>query len=1323
MKRISPEFLDELINFCPENSGASKSVGELQRRGTVAAFNMLAVNGCAYIADEVGMGKTYVALGVMNLLRYFNPRARIAVIAPRQNIQLKWEKELTNFVRNNWQVNDNRVKSLENTPVWNPVICENLASFAHESLLNQDRDFFLKMSSFSLVANTRENRDRARCRLMQAIRWLKKSDLDVSDPKRFLDSYGIALNGAMPVFDLVVVDEAHNLKAGFGDRVSNRNRVMGMAFGHNDGEKYEKHWFGPKASRVLLLSATPFESEYSDIYRQLQVFGLDNRSLCTPQTAEALPIEKLSNGEAQPGEQKAVVERLMIRRNLGLLINGEKHTKNMYRREWRRGGVRVFDQPISIDDTKTRLIVALMQKKVSEVLQTEKFNNNFQIGMLSSFESFAQSVDTADRAKFDGTEQQRDLPAEEKDGVDSNVITQVTQSYEELFGSKLPHPKLDQVADNLKNVFNSGEKSLIFVRRIATVGELAGKLNVYFNTWIRSRMESSLPELRSEIEEIFDLYQQEVRADQRKVKLDEDHSESNDAPSDLKTSDDVREDFGIDEDAGGIKSFFEWFFRGSGPSGWLSGTAFQKNRISSTGSTYSTIFESNFVAEILNVGVDECLRQLAEVCSLSQEDCEVTLRAMAWPYCDWRKGKAEGYPRLYVYESYQWAGLKLLSNSDSASEEIKCCAQIVLQERFEDQDFDQAEQIRDGFPEPETHLSTTTIFTELKSHDELRNELWPHDQSKDFRSRFRRSEQRRELFSAQARLGASYIDLYLLAIKGLGSFQLRSQDQSIDNEVSSRLAKSFIDLLYEQRTQNGFLAYTELAETSNTFDTLISVNFPDLESQPLSKLTRYFGEKLGHQMPVGESTGQVNNRIVAQFRMPGYPLVLISTDVLQEGEDLHTFCKNILHYGIAWTPSSLEQRNGRVDRIGGLVQRSLDGLEREPQPEEFIQVFYPHLRDTVELLQVRRVLKRLNAFIERMHEGVASQRVHESRINGDKAVHEEVNDIDQYKKELKSAFEVQEQWLDGQLQASDVSVLDWKVHREHFEGLISSLRDSFEIKLSEPRRAAHEIQGEVKATPILDVTETSTANSDRTSQHFVLRLRSNIHGEHTLLQCESRLDKKIDENDGEELRRLATKATQLEPTKLCIEHHQKQQFNVFTRQEILFSPDLTQFEEARILFESVTAASAKERSDSVRHEDNQYESSLFECVRQLLDESELNGYLDDKYLTISIDKSIRNQKIELQVKNQTYKFKSKVARVIDIIESPDMDEKDLILRILQRNALRLIVNLYIDRDGWVIGEVVYPAAHTQIEEIHFYLVTLARDCDRFEYILSGEDQH
>ena len=64
-----------------------RSIAEEQLEGAVAMHNLLARQGFAYLADEVGMGKTYVALGAVALLRYLNPGFRVLYIAPRENIQ------------------------------------------------------------------------------------------------------------------------------------------------------------------------------------------------------------------------------------------------------------------------------------------------------------------------------------------------------------------------------------------------------------------------------------------------------------------------------------------------------------------------------------------------------------------------------------------------------------------------------------------------------------------------------------------------------------------------------------------------------------------------------------------------------------------------------------------------------------------------------------------------------------------------------------------------------------------------------------------------------------------------------------------------------------------------------------------------------------------------------------------------------------------------------------------------------------------------------------------------------------------------------------
>ena len=74
---------------------------EEQLHGAVALYHLLQTRGVAYLADEVGMGKTYVALGAWALFRHFQPNFRVLVLSPRENIQDKWVKELRNFVAHN----------------------------------------------------------------------------------------------------------------------------------------------------------------------------------------------------------------------------------------------------------------------------------------------------------------------------------------------------------------------------------------------------------------------------------------------------------------------------------------------------------------------------------------------------------------------------------------------------------------------------------------------------------------------------------------------------------------------------------------------------------------------------------------------------------------------------------------------------------------------------------------------------------------------------------------------------------------------------------------------------------------------------------------------------------------------------------------------------------------------------------------------------------------------------------------------------------------------------------------------------------------------
>ena len=181
------------------------------------------------------MGKTYVALGAAALFRHFDPTFRVLVIAPRENIQMKWMKELRNFVAHNVRFADLRVKAVDEQPARPLVACRNLLELVQEVLLNRDRDFFLRLSSFSLPVAGRDRVDpeaarRLRDGLRRYLPWLADDVFDLRTKQAFKDNVACAVCCALPLFDLVIVDEAHNLKHGFSEDVSARNRVLALAY-------------------------------------------------------------------------------------------------------------------------------------------------------------------------------------------------------------------------------------------------------------------------------------------------------------------------------------------------------------------------------------------------------------------------------------------------------------------------------------------------------------------------------------------------------------------------------------------------------------------------------------------------------------------------------------------------------------------------------------------------------------------------------------------------------------------------------------------------------------------------------------------------------------------------------------------------------------------------------------------------------------------------------------------------------------------------------------------------------------------------------------
>jgi hypothetical protein len=70
----------------------------------------------------------------------------------------------------------------------------------------------------------------------------------------------------------------------------------------------------------------------------------------------------------------------------------------------------------------------------------------------------------------------------------------------------------------------------------------------------------------------------------------------------------------------------------------------------------------------------------------------------------------------------------------------------------------------------------------------------------------------------------------------------------------------------------------------------------------------------------GRTLQSTRQRLMLTFNSPFFPEVLIASAVMAEGVDLHRYCRYVVHHDLCWNPSTLEQRTGRIDRIGAKVE-------------------------------------------------------------------------------------------------------------------------------------------------------------------------------------------------------------------------------------------------------------------------------------------------------------------------------------------------------------------------------------------------------------------
>ncbi|MFM1744544.1 MAG: hypothetical protein RLZZ630_481, partial [Bacteroidota bacterium] len=216
-----------------------KEIADRQLEVIRKGFNYLFQpgNNALYIADEVGLGKTYIALGIASLLRHFsdNPEHHQDVIlVPKENLQQKWRKEILQFSRKNYLESDNRVKSVIGQPTGVIHIHSQLEAIsadipAYHLYRNSSFSFGLSMSGKNnIMDELREYFHDEWC--ISILEEAKQLDFFKEKHKSLLKklcAYLMAVSN--PSIELLIVDEGHNFKHGPGDEthtdVAARNAV------------------------------------------------------------------------------------------------------------------------------------------------------------------------------------------------------------------------------------------------------------------------------------------------------------------------------------------------------------------------------------------------------------------------------------------------------------------------------------------------------------------------------------------------------------------------------------------------------------------------------------------------------------------------------------------------------------------------------------------------------------------------------------------------------------------------------------------------------------------------------------------------------------------------------------------------------------------------------------------------------------------------------------------------------------------------------------------------------------------------------------------
>ncbi|MFJ1254254.1 helicase-related protein [Cupriavidus sp. CuC1] len=942
-EKLTASMVREYIDFdgidavAPE---AASAQAKLQSAGVAGLWHLLESKGFAYLCDEVGMGKTRQAMGIIATQFLRKPDSRVVIICSSATLQRQWQSEWSEFLRTCYKLLDGRLLDETNGRQLETLHFHgNLRDFVAALRLGEARIHLLRYSSLRRPLNLQGDSPEAILqdyanlvgvdgveRLSDEERKIAQAHAKPSQTSRedithalseeYCKRIGALMTcgriGDEPVqpLDLAIFDEAQYLR--HTDNYQN-SHIAGI--------------FRRNVHRWLFMSATPLHSSAGDI-RSLDAYLCRLPSRLNAEGKSAIPgacgdcSHKARCSRAtwtldpKLGLKVDVIDLLaemMVRRTRTYADSQHQRYGKIEYRKYER--VRYT----GADDPFLSLTMALVQKRLVGVLAGKQ--NRFRQGECASFESLSTSVrrseasrkafvakDTVER-EYETALDRKQAGADDKANraMDRTVIDELNHSFVKAMNGRtgaerpgqhamaLPHAKLNRTAEalferSLKD--GAGDKTLVFVRRIDTVEEIRDLLHVQFQRQVDRRIEAW--ETLAGLDAFGGKGNPGMTPDAfwaSRLAEDDSHdaNEGEDAPSDSLDGNDDDED---DEDGENGETFRASEFREAIALPYFDALKRASGERKQNGKLVS------FIQRLLSATLPSqkplrgfLLRRPEEPTGTEEQNERIWRKnAERWArFLDIVLGAAR-IDALRVDPRNKW----LFDDTDEPADAgwkraalQRCILQSMRQTDFIVDLYVLHSRVA-RTPDNATELPEKLLWLLEHAGDPVLGELSVY--VANWKEKFRRWIEHFDLIVDKCLRGGDATDW-----KGICE-----------------------------------------EEINRAFSLMSPV--------------------------IGRSSRLKNQNAVRQFKFPTHPNVLICTDVLKEGVDMHLFCDSVVHYGVAWTSGDLEQRIGRVDRLGSLIGRRIEQYARAEQaggPAELprLGVAFPYLDGTLDRYQVDRIIR------------------------------------------------------------------------------------------------------------------------------------------------------------------------------------------------------------------------------------------------------------------------------------------------------------------------------------------------------------------------------